>query len=393
MIAPDTLSGEMAGTRGNLLGLVVKTTVLTVATLGLYSFWARTRIRRWLWSSLRIGGVPFEYAGRPLEKLMGFVIAAVIVGVYLGLIVMLLIFASLNLTGGPGAGTGAALLLLVPVYWIAKYRGQRYLLNHTRWRGVAFSMEAGAWGYAARAAFWSIATILTCGILLPVRTHRLWKYRAERTFYGESRFRLAVGAGALYAPFVPVLIGAAVSGLSIWGLIATNDLTTVLILLPMLLLLFFGWINWRVASFQILASGLRLGDHMSLRVEPRTRSVIGIHLVGWILMAMLFVGIGIVGLFGFGFFARGAQAQFDLQSLESLSPYVVAAGGALFYLTFFVLRGALRIAMVSFPLFRHVADTLVIGNSIEVAQVRRGASAHMADADGFANLFDMGSGI
>lgn len=392
MATADRLTGDMVGTRSDLLSLVLKTTALTVLTLGIYSFWARTRIRRWLWSSFRLDGMPFEYAGRPLEKLMGFVIAAVIVAIYLGLVVMVLIFASLNLFGGPGPGTAAAFALLLPVYWFAKYRGQRYLLNHTRWRGIAFSMVPGAWGYLWRAALWSIATALTGGILLPLRTHRLWKYRVERTYYGDDHFRFDAKVGELYPHFAFVLVGLYAS--IVFGVLGVTmnegALIGLLIFVPLML---FGWVHWRVASFRILASGLRFGGAMDLTVTPRTGAVIGIHLFGWILMGLLFLAVSAALAFAFGFFAVGAQANIDLEVLENLSPYLLAVGGILFYVTFFVLRGALRIAMVTFPLFRHVTQTLSISNAIEVNAVRRGEASHMADADGFANLFDFGSGV
>lgn len=382
----------MVGTRGALLGLVIRTTALTVATFGFYSFWARTRIRRWLWSSLHVAGMPMEYAGRPLEKLMGFVIAAVIVGVYLGLVVMLLVFASLNLMGESWPGLVAAALLLLPVFWVAKYRGHRYLLNHTRWRGIAFSMVPGAWGYTWRAALWGAGVLLTGGLLLPVRTQRLWRYRAERTFYGEDDFALVTRASALYVPFAPVLVGlygslgsAVAMNLGVAGMVAG------LFVFPVVLV--FGWVHWRVASFRLLASGLRFRGDMALRVAPTTMAVIGIHLLGWLLMALLFGAIVLALTFATGFFTAGVRAQLDLETFRNLSPYAAAAAAILFYLTFFVLRGALRIAMVTFPLFRHVAGTLTVSNGVGVNAVWRGEAAHMADADGFANLFDMGSGI
>ena len=392
MPAHDTLTGEMAGTRGDLLGLVMKTTALTVATVGLYSFWARTRIRRWLWSSLRVAGMPMEYAGRPVEKLMGFVIAAVIVGVYLGLVVMLLVFASLNLMGESWPGLLAAAALVLPVFWLAKYRGQRYLLNHTRWRGIAFSMAPGAWGYVLRAAGWGLGVVLTGMILLPVRTQRLWRFRAERTFYGEDGFTLETPAHALYLAFTPFLVGlygSVACGVAVW--LEQDAAGLGFLVFPPLGL--FGWVYWRVVSFRLLASGLRFRGDMALRVAPRTGTVIGIHIVGWLLMGLLFGAIALALVFATGFFTAGAQAQFDIETFQNVSPYVAIASGVLFYLTFFVLRGALRIAMVTFPLFRHVAGTLTVTNGVGVNAVRRGEAAHMADADGFANLFDMGSGI
>lgn len=389
----DQMDARVAGTRGQLFGLVARTTVLTVLTLGVYSFWARTRVRRWLWSSLRVGGTPFEYVGQPLEKLMGFVIAAVIVAVYLGLVVMVLIFLSLNIWGSPGPGTAAAFALVLPVYWFAQYRGMRYLLNHTHWRGVGFSMEPAAWRYSGLAVFWTVLSLLSAGLLWPVRVQRLWRFRARRSFYGDDHFRLTLRARALFAPFLPALVG-------IWGLIATSyavfginrpDVAWLYVLFVPLA--FFGWVHWRVVSYRKLASSLAFAGAAGLDVMPRTWRVIGIHIGGWLVVGALLAAAGVAVAFGMGAAALSVLPGIDPSTFEEPDPYLLFAGGLLFYLTFFLGRGALRMVFVTFPLIRHVGETLRVLGAAEVNAVRAGDRQHMHDADGFANLFDMGSGI
>ncbi|WGH79186.1 DUF898 family protein [Jannaschia ovalis] len=400
----DTLDADLAGSRAALLALTLKTTLLSVATLGLYSFWARTRVRRWLWSALRVGGTPFEYLGKPLEKLMGFVIAAAIVATYLGVVVMLLVFAAITLFQTPGPGIAAAFAMVLPVYWFAQYRGLRYLLNHTRWRGLSFGMEPCAWGYTWRAILWTALTVVTLGAALPWRTHALWRFRAARTRYGDAAFRLEGEARPLVRLWLPIwATGWAVAATAaIWGAQASGGwqdpeanaralgLIT-LICAPILVLL---WVRWRVRAFAMLAGAMRYGEGAALSVAPRVGRVIRIHLLGWIVVGTLLVAI----LLGLGI-ALGVLAVGGLEALPrsgdlaTVSPYVVAVIGLLAYLTLFLLRGALRTAFVTYPLIRHVGETLVVSNATEVVSTKAGRSRHMADADGFANLFDMGAGI
>ena len=66
------------GARRRLLWLALKMDFLTILTLGIYRFWMKTRLRRWYWSAIRPGGHPLEYLGDPFEKLLGFLIAVVI---------------------------------------------------------------------------------------------------------------------------------------------------------------------------------------------------------------------------------------------------------------------------------------------------------------------------
>ncbi|MGZ0189619.1 MAG: DUF898 family protein, partial [Alphaproteobacteria bacterium] len=55
------------GQTGEAWRLAIKTTFLTVITLGIYRFWAKTRLRSYFWSRLTLNGEPLEYAGSGLE--------------------------------------------------------------------------------------------------------------------------------------------------------------------------------------------------------------------------------------------------------------------------------------------------------------------------------------
>ena len=99
-MAATDLQTEYAGRRGQLFRLALVTGVLTVLTLGLYRFWMKTRLRRFYWSSIRPGGIPLEYVGEPLEKLLGFLIAVVILAFYIGVVNLLLMFLSFSLLQG-----------------------------------------------------------------------------------------------------------------------------------------------------------------------------------------------------------------------------------------------------------------------------------------------------
>ena len=68
-------------------------------TFGLYRFWARTRLRRYIWSSIKPGGDSFEYTGTGLEKFLGFLIALVVIMVYSGILQVVLDFIGYSLLG------------------------------------------------------------------------------------------------------------------------------------------------------------------------------------------------------------------------------------------------------------------------------------------------------
>ena len=57
---PASLSITYSGRKGPMLGLALRTGILTILTLGFYRFWAKTRLRRYYWSAIRPGGIPLE---------------------------------------------------------------------------------------------------------------------------------------------------------------------------------------------------------------------------------------------------------------------------------------------------------------------------------------------
>src|SRR5689334_11823780 len=48
--------------------------LLMVLTLTVYRFWAKTNVRRHIWSCVHINGEPLEYTGRGVELFLGFLI-------------------------------------------------------------------------------------------------------------------------------------------------------------------------------------------------------------------------------------------------------------------------------------------------------------------------------
>ena len=118
---------------------------MTVLTLGIYRFWMKTRLRRWYWSAIRPGG-QLEYVGDPWEKLLGFLIAVLILAFYIGIVNLILMFLSFSLFQGNVAAYALSLVGVIPLWFYAQYRARRYVLARTRWRGLRFGLEPGAWG-------------------------------------------------------------------------------------------------------------------------------------------------------------------------------------------------------------------------------------------------------
>src|SRR4051812_6107878 len=63
---------------GALFKICYLNLLLTVVTLAIYRFWAKTRLRRYVWRHVAVGGESFEYTGTGKELLIGFLKALLV---------------------------------------------------------------------------------------------------------------------------------------------------------------------------------------------------------------------------------------------------------------------------------------------------------------------------
>jgi uncharacterized membrane protein YjgN (DUF898 family) len=172
---------------------------LTIVTLGFYRFWAKTRMRRYLWSHIEIDGDRLEYTGTPMELLFGFLIVLfVFIVPVLVLPRVILVFGfpeNLLWNDVVGFVQGVLVLFLIP---FAIYRARRYRLSRTAWRGIRGRQTGSALLYAAKSFLFTILNVVTLGLIVPVTRTHLAKYRAERAWIGDEPFRFGASAGRLY---------------------------------------------------------------------------------------------------------------------------------------------------------------------------------------------------
>lgn len=157
---------------GRLFGIVCGNLVLTLLTLGIYGFWARVRVRRYIWGTTRIAGEPLEYTGTGGELLRGALITLALVIVPL----ILLQFGVDYLTlGDPFAsergGPGQVVVGVVILYLggLAIFRATRYRLRRSDWMSIGSTMRGNGWRYAALSFFSLIHVGLTLGLTKPLR--------------------------------------------------------------------------------------------------------------------------------------------------------------------------------------------------------------------------------
>ena len=396
-MAPGDLQTEYAGRKGRLFGLALRTSLMTVLTVGLYRFWMKTRLRRFYWSAIRPGGHPLEYVGLPMEKLLGFLIAVVFLAFYIGIVNLVLMFLSFSLLSTNLWAYALSFLGILPILFYARYRARRYILARTRWRGVRFGLEPGAWGYAWRAmAHWAV-TILSLGLLWPRMTFWLEKYRTDRTHFGSMPFVQGGNWKMLYRPFLPLMAAPFLGGAGLVVADQGDPAPGIAIAGLALLLALYGLVHYRVHSLRLLTGTKTVGG-LGLRARPRPGRVLRIYLFGYGLAGLSLLVLGLV-LGGALSVLIAGMPGIDLSAED---PFATAAAlplwasvilGVVAYFAVFIMWSVLRQVFVTLPLMRHYAETLEITGAHRLTEVEQRERDEFTEAEGFAEALDVGAAI
>ena len=174
---------------------------LNLITLTLYRFWAKTNVRRHIWSCVYINGQPLEYTGRGIELFKG---ALIVLGVFLLPFVLLIAFISIYLGPEHPAlfAVQALLYLTVFVLWgAALYRARRYQLSRTLWRGIRGTLVGSSITYTLTYFGSMMAKSMSLGWTTPVLDTVLQEQIIGDMRFGDMAFKFKGRAGPLYPTY------------------------------------------------------------------------------------------------------------------------------------------------------------------------------------------------
>jgi uncharacterized membrane protein YjgN (DUF898 family) len=391
---------RFVGDRFHYLWLALKTTFWTLLTVGIYRFWMKTRQRRFLWSSVQPGGFPLEYHGEPWEKLLGFLAAVCLLSFYIGVVNLILFFASFILFEGDYAGYWLSFLGILPLFWAAKYRARRYLLARSSWRGIRFGAEPGAWAYA-RAAVWNwFLTILTLGYLWPRMTFMMEKFRIDRTLWGDQHFHQGGNWKMLRRHMRPIWVMTGVTAALFWWIwngnasliIFRHQSLFVIGVLSFLASWVAAFVIYRTNALRTMANHKTLGS-VKLASAARPWRIVRHYLWGSVLLTF-FLGLVVTIVTYIAVNANPELAAYlstgATPDLEQSELWTLVGVGLFLYFSLFVLLTVLTQLLITFPNFRHYAETLSFTES-DFAGVMQRPPEDIASAEGIADALDLGA--
>jgi len=415
------------GRRAALVVVLLVNSLLGMITLGVYRFWARTRIRQFFWNSIDVDGDPLEYTGRGLELFVGFLIViAVLVPVSGGYSVMSLFLE----TAAPDVLDAVNFIYFIALLWLARYayfRARRYRLARTLWRGIRAGQDGSASGYAWLWFGYAVLSVITLGWAVPWLTAELQKYEVENARFGVENFRYHgtgsqllrawVPCGALWTLAVVVAVAltvanlgelqrifqsfqdtaiqtfenenpAAMSGgltlladgmlglLGIYGIV----IVTLLVSIPF-------YFVYRIAALRFMFNVSNLSE-VGFVANFSAWRIVG----NWVLYALvsalsvivLFSLIGVVGAFA------GASGEGNLtgQNVELISTLLAIVA----VIALFMLLPITKFILFHYPVIRHIATTLAVTDIESLERVVQSSKDDPRFGEGLAAALDFDVG-
>ncbi len=204
-------------TQPGLGSIAISNFFLNLITLWFYRFWAKTRVRRHIWSSVQVNGEPVEYTGTGKELFFGFIVIMAIVFLPLALIGM-----GLTIYFGPESGAVVAFqlvigLALVTLYGFAIYRARRYRLSRTVWRGIRGALPGSALSYSGKYFGSLLLSPMTAGWSTPAMNLILAEHITNDMRFGNMPFSFSGRSGPLYARFALCWFGTILAYVAVAG--------------------------------------------------------------------------------------------------------------------------------------------------------------------------------
>jgi uncharacterized membrane protein YjgN (DUF898 family) len=170
---------------GPLFKLFLKNLLLTVVTFGVYFFWGRVAITKYIYNHLSFGKRSFDYHATGKEQFIGFLKGIGILGSIAAIFFLLTKLSAILAMLLPPIIFVAAAFFLTPFVLIGKWR---FLLSRSSYCNVRFKCTGN---FNEILPIWIkglLLTAITFGLYSPVLQNKLQKYLVNKSHFGSLQF-------------------------------------------------------------------------------------------------------------------------------------------------------------------------------------------------------------
>lgn len=380
---------------GTLAKIAFSNALFLIPTLGFYRFWAKTKLRRHFWSSVKLDGESLEYTGTAKELLMGFLVVVAIFVPIIAVVQILQLLAQSNPERYLTLAASAYLAFIIGLFFFVYYAffsARRYRMSRTLWRGIRGGLDGSPAVYALWCFWAAFLSVITLGIAAPYAEMPATRYIINKSRFGSQSFSAAnLSGGPLMKRWLIVLLGlyiffgiiaavAAISGIdenstdkseasAVFGAFVLFGLLAL-----MLLNFWYAVFRVRYVISQIAYGPVRFASGIT------TKSVMWIgfiYLLSFIGMIIILVIVGALIMGGFS-----AAVGPNPSALAVLAIMLI---GGLALVGSFVLVPLMLVR----PLLKRFIETMVIAGKIDFAQVAQAARGPKR-GEGLADVLDVG---
>ncbi len=189
---------DFRGEGKELFGLYFVNMLKTILTLGVYRFWAKTKVRQYLWANTVFAGDSFSYHGTGKELFRGFL-------KFFGMLIpVVAAMMALQIYGGEsGRALGGLLPLLfwplIPVLMVGAWR---YRLSRTAWRGIRFSFRGERMQAMKIYLKGGFLTVITLGLYWPYFRMQAETFWRENSWFGDLKGEFTGDAKEVFGKYL-----------------------------------------------------------------------------------------------------------------------------------------------------------------------------------------------
>ena len=358
--------------RQGLGRLAIVNFLLNLVTLTIYRFWAKTNVRRHIWSCIYINGQPLEYTGRGIELFLG---ALIVFGVFVLPFVVTIAIISVAL--GPEhpalfAVYGLFYLAILVLWGAAVYLARRYQLSRTLWRGIRGTLAGSSMIYSLTYFGSFIVKGMSLGWATPVMNTVLQEQIIGDMRFGSLAFKFKGRAGPLYPTYA---------------------------------------VCWFLSLITVVAFAVLIGVEMAALIGPEFEKVFGelnkpdtqptpeqmwtvgtviavltaSYLAIFLVLPMLWAVYSAKELVTFASYTRADNATFKLNATAGSLISLVIVNMLILFFTL-----GIGLPFIQQRLVRYMCDRMEVAGNIDVDRIVQSQAALGRTGEGLAAAFDLG---